>query len=174
MDSNFILTVIIEGHRSQYENDPEFKNLITHLNPTKWMDNMETYCFQINYQPTFELIRNQFSFDRERTLSGDYVIPYNFYLSSDKIKSLNYWEYEGEKIFGLEIIRQDKYGYTEDWHSAKSQDLATITTGLIEYLSAHKLVLNHDIAFREIQILNLVSLFSLKFNYEIKFFTPDY
>ncbi|MBP6235781.1 MAG: hypothetical protein KA536_06555 [Saprospiraceae bacterium] len=174
MESNFSMTVIIEGHKSEFENDPDFQNINSQLNRINWLDNMETYCFEINYQPTFELIRNQFSFETKRNLSTEFNIPYNFYLSSEKIKSLSYWEYEGEKIYGLTILRTDNYGYEEDWYSARSQDLVTITTGLLEYLLDHKLLFEHDLAYREIQLLNLVSLFSFKFNYEIKFYTPDY
>jgi len=169
MNRTEIYKVIIEGQREDYKSDSAFKQVKPFMKKMTWVNDIETYSLEIHQVPTYEMIRNQFSFEQKRDMTGENKLTYDHYLSTDQIKSLSFWEYEGEKIYGLAI-----YGRWDDmWDSAKSEDVITITNGLIEYLNKHKLISYHDETIEELTNLNSIAKFASKFSYEIKFFNPN-
>lgn len=161
--------VIISGDRKEYEIDPRFSSIAETLQEMIWVNDVKTYYCWIHQEPTFHLIRNQFSFQNRREFSGEQTLSYKKYLSEGEIRSLSYWDYHGEKIHGLMI-----YGrWDEMWESVKSKDLFVVTKGLIDYLSENKLTEYHEETIKELQQLNLVAKFCQSFDYEILFFDPD-
>jgi len=164
-----IYQVVIEGQREDYKKDPEFSSIEPFVKEFPWVNDINTTFLEIHQEPTYEMIRNQFSFKRRRDMTGENKLNYDSFLSSEQIQSLSFWEYEGEKIYGLAI-----YGRWDDmWDSAKSKDVATITKGLIEYLNQNPLISYHEETLDELEKLNQLANFAPKFDYEIKFFNPN-
>lgn len=161
--------VIIEGQRDEFMKDPEFKLIESFVKEMEWVNDINSTYMEIHQEPTFEMIRNQFSFERRRDMTGENKLTYDSFLSSEQIQSLSFWEYEGEKIFGLAI-----YGRWDDmWDSATSKDVATVSNGLIEYLNQNPLISFHEETVKELIQLNKLAEFASKFEFEIKFFNPN-
>ena len=164
-----IYQVVIEGQREDYEKDPEFSSIEPFVKEFPWVNDINSTFMEIHQEPTYEMIRNQFSFERRRDMTGENKLNYDNFLSSEQIQSLSFWEYEGEKIYGLAI-----YGRWDDmWDSATSKDVATVTKALIDYLKQNHLISYHKETMDELQKLNKVADFASKFDYEIKFFNPN-
>lgn len=161
--------VVIEGQLEEYKNDIDFKNIESFLKEMPWVNDIKSTFFEIHQEPTYEMIRNQFSFDRRRDMAGENKLTYDSFLTKEQIQSLSFWEYEGEKIYGLAI-----YGRWDDmWDSATSKDVATVTKGLIEYLTKNPLISYQEETLDELEKLNQLANFASKFEYEIKFFNPN-
>ena len=112
-----IYQVVIEGQREDYEKDPEFSSIEPFVKEFPWVNDIISTFMEIHQEPTYEMIRNQFSFERRRYITGENKLNYDNFLSSEQIQSLSFWEYEGEKIYGLAI-----YGRWDDmWDSATSK-----------------------------------------------------
>lgn len=169
MNQSQVYKVVIEGQKSSYTSDPEFEPLMSFMEEMNWVNDIETYQFEIHSEPTYEMIKNQFSFNERRDMTGEYPISYDKFLTEAQIQSLNYWEYLEEKIYGLVI-----YGRWDDmWDSARAKDVSTVTEGLLAYLNEHELISFHEETVEELRKLNAVAKFADKYEFELKFFNPN-
>lgn len=161
--------VIIEGQHDEYKKDPDFKTIESFVKGISWVNDINSTYYEIHQKPTYEMIRNQFSFERRRDMTGENKLKYDSFLTKDQIQTLSFWEYEGEKIYGLAI-----YGRWDDmWDSATAKDVLTVTKGLIEYLKVNPLISYQEETLGELEKLNQIANFASKFGYEIKFFNPN-
>ena len=169
MNRTEVYQVVIEGQFDEYKNDVDFNIIKSFVKEMPWVNDINSTYMEIHQEPTYEMIRNQFSFENRRDMSGENKLAYDSFLSSEQIQSLSFWEYEGEKIYGLAI-----YGRWDDmWDSATSKDVATVTNALPEYLKQNPLISFHEETMDELGKLNQLANFASKFNYEIKFFNPN-
>ena len=161
--------VIIEGQLEKYNKDSDFKTIESFVKEMQWVNDINSTYYEIHQEPTYEMIRNQFSFERRRDMKGESKLTYDSFLTKDQIQSLSFWEYEGEKIYGLAI-----YGRWDDmWDSATAIDVITVTKGLIDYLKKNPLISYQEETLDELEKLNQLAKFASKFDYEIKFFNPN-
>lgn len=93
--------IIINAHKNQFEDLTNFKLIRDKLNPTEWMGDLETFSLEITYQTTYKLLDNQFSHERAYENREDGYIPYTLYLDKEDIRTLNYFDYSGEKYIGF-------------------------------------------------------------------------
>lgn len=164
--NNMIL--VIDKPKTEYEDDPEFKKIIDKLNPSMWgIDgDIETYCMKISLT-TYKLIDNQFSFDFDRTIKNEGHLPYKTYLKEDEIKSLNFYDYGGEKIYRLLELHLD-------WYNVKSKDLLIVSTKLLSYISQNNLIENNELVLGDLEDLINLSSFCLSKGINFSFYDPNY
>ena len=143
------MELYLEVQSEQIENQilPEgvkiTENIFSNINP------MIYYSF--SFEPTYLLLSNSFSFERnvEETFEGK--IAYSKYLTSNEIKTLSYFDYSGEKIHRLFEFDGG------DFEKIKPSDLQLVTSRLLLYLEENKLKYEHEKTIVELQILNTLA-----------------
>jgi hypothetical protein len=159
----------IDANREDYSTKPNFGSLKGILEEDDWIDNLKTFSLKIHIEPTYRLVNNQFCFETNREYSGENRLSFKKYLADAQIQSLNYWEYEGEKIYSSKII--DRWDVS--WEVSKSHDIWLVTKELINYLERNPLKEFQQETIEELKKLNSTSGFCKEYNYELIFFDPD-
>jgi hypothetical protein len=159
------IVVYIDANRDEYSTKPNFDSLRDIIQEDEWVDDLKTFSFKIHSDPSFTLVNNQFCFETNRECIGDNCISFKKFLTDEQIQTLNYWEYEGEKIYSSKIIDR----WDVDWIISKSHDIWLVSKELIEYLNNNPLQEFHDETIEELSILNRVSEFCKDYEYEMIF-----
>jgi hypothetical protein len=127
-------------------------------------DNSQMIFYSFSLEPTYLLLSNSFSFDRNVEETTEGKIAYSKYLTSNEIKTLSYFDYSGEKIHRL--IKFDG----DDFEKIKPNDLQLVTSKLLIYLDENKLKYEHEKTIAELNILNkLANIFLNSENYFLVF-----
>lgn len=162
------MILVIDTSKIDYESDPSFNDFRDKLKPTMWgIDgDIETFCMKISLS-TYRLIDNQFSFDFDRTIKNEGHLPYKNYLKEDEIKSLNYYDYGGEKIYRLLELHLD-------WYNVRSKDLLIVSTKLLSYISKNKLIENTELVINDLKDLIKLSSYCSSKGINFSFYDPNY
>jgi len=161
--------VYIDSNRNVYEKLSGFETISSFMTETIWIDDLPTHFFEIHQEPTFKLIHNQFSFESNRSHTDEGKLSIDKFLEPEKIRTLEFWEYEGEKIYSPVI-----YGRWDDmWESAKSKAVLTIVSGLLDYFQSNEISAYHEETMIELQKVKTIATFCLQLECELKFFNPN-
>jgi len=169
MNRNIKIKVILNADKSEYESQQNFEKVSGLLEPTIWINDENTFEYEIHFEPTYNLLLTQFSFDSTYVENRPNRISYKSYLTDDEIKSLSIFDYAGEKIYRLAL--QDNSD--REWDVTKPEQLHLVTTKLHDYLSQNQLIEYQDETLQELKDLIEISNFCNQCGIEVLFFDPD-
>lgn len=89
-------------------------------------------------------------------------------LTEAEIKTLSYFDYMGEKIYGI-LNQEENFIYENDCGICNSSDLFLFTQKLLIYLSENELLANHERTVIELEQLNMLSKIAAKYGSKIYF-----
>lgn len=164
--------LIVDSSKNNYESGLGFEKVKEILKPSTWgyPNEFETYHFKVSWA-TFKLLDNQFSFEADKiksnkAASNDGRISYKKYLTEQEIRSINFFDYSGEKIFRLLELE-------EDWDRVRSKDLRLVSNRLIKYLNKYELMNNREDVTAELGYLEMMGKFFSRRGIDFILFDPD-
>ncbi len=144
MDYTFTVFVELDELTLSKINLPEYVN----LDDSFLTENLKMVSLEIKREPTYLLLKNQFSFQRNIEDDFEGCMPFSKFLNENEIKSLSYFDYSNEKIYRLSHLNSFEF------EQMNPNDLFLISEKLIEYLKINPLISRNDEALNELKKIN--------------------